>query len=113
MQVTHAAWRALGVVAASMATAAIFAGVASAQPQAGDVLVIDTDVPPVSTAVLFQVDPQTGARTVLQQLRREQSKRRRRRGRRGHPRHRHRRRYRPERRDERVGRALPARSRPG
>lgn len=37
----------------------------SAQPQAGDILVVDTDVPPLSTAVLFQVDPQTGARTVL------------------------------------------------
>ena len=31
----------------------------------GDILVVDPDVPPVSTAVLFQVDPQTGARTVL------------------------------------------------
>ncbi|HET8952900.1 MAG TPA: hypothetical protein VFN44_20420 [Solirubrobacteraceae bacterium] len=38
---------------------------ASAQLQAGDVLVVDNDVPPVSTGVLFRVDPQTGARTVL------------------------------------------------
>ena len=48
-----------------MATAAIFAGAAAAQLQADDVLVVDTDVPPVSSALLFQVDPQTGARTVL------------------------------------------------
>jgi hypothetical protein len=48
-----------------MATAGVFAAVASAQPQAGDVLVVDTDVPPVSSALLFEVDPQTGARTVL------------------------------------------------
>ena len=39
---------------------------AAATPhQPGDILVIDPDVPPVSTAVLFKVDPQTGARTVL------------------------------------------------
>ena len=65
MQVTHAAWRALAAAAASMATAAIFAGAAAAQLQADDILVVDPDVPPVSSALLFQVDPQTGARTVL------------------------------------------------
>lgn len=38
---------------------------ASAQPEPGDIFVVDPDVLPASTAVLFQVDPQTGARTVL------------------------------------------------
>ena len=33
--------------------------------QPGDILVVDPDVPPVSTAVLFRVDPQSGARSVL------------------------------------------------
>ena len=33
--------------------------------QPGDILVVDPDVPPVSTAELFRVDPQSGARSVL------------------------------------------------
>ena len=33
--------------------------------QPGDILVVDPDASPASTGVLFRVDPQTGARTVL------------------------------------------------
>ena len=47
-----------------LAAGTIAAG-ASAQPRAGDILVVDTDASPGSRAVLFQVDPQSGARTVL------------------------------------------------
>jgi sugar lactone lactonase YvrE len=45
--------------------AATFAPPASAALKAGDILVVDPDVPPVSTALLFQVDPDSGARTVV------------------------------------------------
>ena len=51
--------------AAVVLAAWAFAPSAAAQPRPGDILVLDTDVPPVSSALLFQVDPQTGARTVL------------------------------------------------
>jgi sugar lactone lactonase YvrE len=50
----------VGVLAAGMLAAG-----ASAQPRPGDILVVDTDASPGSRAVLFQVDPQTGARTVI------------------------------------------------
>ncbi len=42
-----------------------FAPGASAQLQPGDILVVDPDSQPLNAGVLFQVDPQTGARTVL------------------------------------------------
>ena len=58
-------WRLVVTLAACALATWAFAASASAQPQPGDILVIDPDVPPVSTAVLFQLDPQTGARTVL------------------------------------------------
>lgn len=51
--------------AACLVAAWAFAPSASAQVQAGDILVVDPDVPPISTAALFGVDPVTGARTVL------------------------------------------------
>ena len=65
-------------LAASVVATCAFAAGASAQTQPdrlepGDILVVDPGVPPVSTAVLFGVDPETGARTVLQRLRRERS----------------------------------------
>src|SRR5918911_53579 len=53
------------VVLIGLASPAAVAAPAAAQLEAGDVLVVDSDVPPVSTGVLFGVDPQTGARTVL------------------------------------------------
>jgi hypothetical protein len=57
--------RLLVALAAGAVAAAAFAATASAELKQGDILVVDPDVPPVSTALLFKVDPQTGARTVL------------------------------------------------
>ena len=65
MQPKPPIWRLIVALAACALATWVFAAGASAQPQPGDVLVIDPDVPPVNTAVLFQVDPQTGERTVL------------------------------------------------
>lgn len=57
--------RTLAAFAASVLAVLAVAAPASAQLQPGDILVVDPDVPPVSTGVLLQVDPQTGARTAL------------------------------------------------
>ena len=65
MQPKPLIWRLVVTLAACALATWAFTASASAQPQPGDILVIDPDVPPVSTAVLFQVDPQTGERTVL------------------------------------------------
>ena len=57
--------RLLATLVAPVAVAAAFTATASATLGPGDILVVDADVPPVSTAVLFQVDPVSGARTVV------------------------------------------------
>jgi sugar lactone lactonase YvrE len=49
---------------AGVVGAGALAGPADAQVKPGDVLVVDPDLPPVSVAALFRVDPETGARTV-------------------------------------------------
>ena len=62
---SHARWRSVGLWLVLGAGLLGPAASASAQMEAGDVLVVDNDVPPVSSGVLFNIDPQTGARTVL------------------------------------------------
>jgi sugar lactone lactonase YvrE len=53
------------VTAALLVPAATGSSAASAPYEPDDVLIVDADTPPVSHAVLFKIDPESGARTVL------------------------------------------------